>query len=161
MRIIRKSAGGNLRLEQEFTTRSRPYGPTELIITMKVYNTGTETLGDAKIWRFFDADVNGDYQDDRAMRTAHSITVMDLNGTPASMTMAVGILDKPHQPGITSVSAIQQEVGETEVSHCHSEYYQQGPSADPDGDYAGEITYDVGDVLPGRVKTVEFIYRVE
>jgi hypothetical protein len=32
---------------------------------------------------------------------------------------------------------------------------------DQDGDHAGELTYEVGDILPGRVKTVEFIYRVE
>jgi hypothetical protein len=164
LRITRKGQSGNpypFRFEQEFSLNSRPYGPTEVIITAKFYNTGTETLPNLKIWRFFDADVNGDYGDDRAIRTAHSVTIMDANGTPASMTLAAGILDKPHRTGITDNISIDNEVGETGFSRCRSVGDGQPAMADQDGDYAGELTYEVGDILPGRVKTVEFIYRVE
>jgi hypothetical protein len=159
--ITRKSIAGPIRLVQEFTTRTRPYGPTELIIKMQVYNTGTVTLPEVMIWRFFDGDVNGDYNDDQAIRTAHSATVVDFNGTPKSLTLTAGILDKTHVAGITDPSSIETEAQQSFGSTCRSQSFGQDPLVEQIGDHAGEVTYEVGDILPGRVKTVEFIYRVQ
>jgi hypothetical protein len=79
LRITRKGVSGTpypFRFEQEFSLRSRPYGPTEVIITAKFYNTGTETLPDLKIWRFFDADVTAvrSVMDSRRWWTRTAIT---------------------------------------------------------------------------------------
>jgi hypothetical protein len=159
LRITRRgNSAAPIRLVQDFSLRSRPFGPTELIITMKVYNTSTDTLSDVKVWRFFDADVNGDFGDDLAVRTADSAIVMDLNDTSRAMSLSAGILDKTHIGGFSDIDHMRNTMGG--VPACHAHAFWEDSISDP-GDVAGEVTYEVGNILPGRVKTVEFIYRVQ
>src|SRR3954469_198059 len=156
---ITRTTHSDLRLVQEFTMRSRPYGPADLIITMKVYNTGGTTITGVEILRMFDADVNGDTNDDIAMFTTDTAAVMDLNGRGRSMTLSAGILDKPHKASVSNWQSAMMDFHDTSP-YCTGPYQAQ-PLSNQEMDWVGLLTYQVGDILPGRVKTVEYVYRVQ
>jgi hypothetical protein len=155
---ITRSGFNRLQVSQEFFFTKLAYGPADLRIVVKVTNRGTQTIDNVWIQRFFDADVNGDIQDDRAYATGSTVAITDPNGTARGLSLSAGILDKSHWTDASFYQTILRHAESGESTECvpHADYprTEQGPA-----DLMGLVNYSVGSVGPGLTRTVAFIYR--
>jgi len=143
-----------LRIVQEFFWRTWNYGPAELYISIKVYNDGRVTVPGVSIQRFFDGDIDGSWAN-HAYATRSSALLFNPSGN--GLSLSAGILDKAHHAGVGGFTTTQGLVEEGTAPQCNAGEDADG-SPHP-GDKIGVVTYTVGDILPGRVKSVAFIYR--
>ena len=162
LRITRIGFGG-LKLVQDFSFTTRAYGPAELTVQMKVYNTGQVTLPHVMVQRFFDADINGTLPNHAFVRASTAAVLIpggDGRVQPGArgLSLSAGILDKPHWANEGLYESLLLYIESGEPSDCNAGAVEFGGSAQP-SDKLGVVTYGVGDILPGRVKTVSFIYR--
>jgi hypothetical protein len=158
---LRITSGGatGLRVVQEFGFRTRAYGPADLTIQMKLYNDGAAIIPSVSIQRFFDADINRDIGNDHAMWTSNSVAIADLRLSGRGLMLSAGILDKPHTTHADYYERVRGFVESGTQQECVGESFLPGAMTTSPGDLAGVVTYRLGDILPGRVKTVSFIYR--
>ncbi len=131
---------------------------------MKIYNRTATTIHDLQIRRFFDGDINGTAGNDRALATLDAVSMFEAEESnwesslkPRGLSLGAGILDKRH----FGHWAWYNSLGELFENDNGPSYYDDDGSglAPIDDDYIGDVTYTVGDIAPGGVKTVSFIYR--
>jgi hypothetical protein len=129
---------------------------------MKVHNDGRTTFpgrcdgtdpgctSDVRLTRFFDGDIDGSYVN-HGYATRNSAIMLNPAGN--GLSLSAGILDKTHEAQVGYFTTTQgfMESGEPE---CGTFDYPDNPQ-----DKIGLVTYRLGDILPGRVKSVAFIYR--
>jgi hypothetical protein len=157
LRITRDSEG--LRVVQEFFFGAEPYGPAELTIQMKVYNR-TAAPVQVRVERFFDADIDGTPENDRAVPTADSVAIVngeqryDDPNANRGMLLSAGILDKTHFSGWNIYDNLVSQFESDEIE-CRAEFTDLGEPTDA----IGGLTYDVGVVPVGAVRTISFLYR--
>jgi hypothetical protein len=161
LRITRVAFNG-LRVSQEFFFKAHSYGPAELKIEMKVANTGTETIPAVHVQRFFDGDINGRLSNHGFVTTSTALLMIPGGNTEFStsyrgLSLSAGILDKKHWANVGGYGLLQYAEDGYE-GQCDAGDPGMGQGPNPE-DKIGVVTFAVGDLTPGRLRTVSFIYR--
>ena len=147
--IIRQSTDGRFQLKQTFEWEPEQ---KELFITMVLKNISVDTITNLMLARYFDGNIDNawdniyDYDSDSVWGRNPS------SGARHGLMLSAFSLAQPHF---------------TDVERESDWFYSKTncPSTDPAGpplsnnDYVGRLTFKLGTLQPGQLKTVKMLYR--
>ena len=125
-----------------------------LTIMMRLINHSTTTLPNIQMSRFVDFDIAGDHGDDLAANSADAVVGYETGGRGLMLRTTTLALDKPHRAGWVGYLTLTSRGMPSGYTDC-----RVTPREHAQGDLGGMIGFSVGDILPGRYKTVHVVYQ--
>jgi hypothetical protein len=153
--ITRLTADGMFQLKQTF---ARDTKEQDVTITMSVVNKSVGPRENVRISRYFENDVDNNSALSRLSRGVDSVWGWVEGAHAFSLTALT--FPTPHVTQLESLLFFRTDlVGPQSARGCAAAVPAAGPVGPSAADYAGRVTYLLGNLAKGAGKTVKVVYR--